>query len=175
MPIEGPWKPDKGARPLDSRYSGPCTNLSLQSPGPPSALQRWQLVEPHLHDGRSAQVLAFLQGQVTGAARGTDPGSSPTSDGRQRSSRVIRRVTRCDSVAFGFMSEGVRYGDPAFEGKKAFLDEARRRYSRLNPAGLWYCVSDGGHLPLDDVLIVDREPRCPNCDASGWETVFPLN
>jgi hypothetical protein len=27
---------------------------------------------------------------------------------------------------------------------------------------------------LEDVVVENRGPVCPVCDASGWESVFPL-
>jgi hypothetical protein len=81
------------------------------------------------------------------------------------------------------MHRPVRFDDLPPDGMVAFLSEAHR-HSELDPsdsgdpdfarlAPVWECKSCGTEYPLEDVLVADGEPRCPHCEASGWEFVIP--
>lgn len=70
--------------------------------------------------------------------------------------------------------------------KALFLSEARQRHPGVHPIGLadrpsvfhaspgWGCSDCGHEFKLEDVVVENRGPVCPVCDASGWESVFPL-
>ena len=69
--------------------------------------------------------------------------------------------------------------------KALFLSEARERHPGIHPIGIadrpnvgcstprWGCDHCGHEFRLEDV-VVDGGPKCPICDASGWEAVFPI-
>jgi hypothetical protein len=77
--------------------------------------------------------------------------------------------------------EDIRPSQKAF-----FLAEARERYPEVHPIGLadrprgfqpspgWGCGNCDHEFRLEDVEVVDREPVCPVCGASGWELVCPV-
>lgn len=82
------------------------------------------------------------------------------------------------------MVQAVRFDDLPPDGMVAFLSEAHQHsefdpsdtthgadYARL--AAVWGCSKCGADCPLEEVLVADGVPRCPHCDASGWENVVP--
>jgi hypothetical protein len=53
-----------------------------------------------------------------------------------------------------------------------FLQEARKR--GRGPVQGWRCVACGRSFAPQDVLITGhRDPECPTCHSTGWETMTP--
>ena len=111
-------------------------------------------------------------------------------EARARSSALCFRSSAGDvekylvEVASKLMAGGVRFDDLAPEERVAFLDEARR-HLELDPssadlgaewadlAPVWGCKWCGSEHPIDDMIVVKGEPRCPHCNAEGWQYVIP--
>jgi hypothetical protein len=91
---------------------------------------------------------------------------------------------RAEIASTGIVSEGVRFDDLAPSEMVAFLDEARRHWE-LDPssadlgkqwadiAPMWSCNRCESEHPIDDIIVVKVEPRCPHCGAEGWQYVTP--
>ena len=100
-------------------------------------------------------------------------------DGRRRGTLHV------EVVASECMVGGVRFDDLEPAEMVDFLDEARR-HLELDPssadlgpewadlAPVWGCRRCGSEHPIDDMIVVKGEPRCPHCDAEGWKYVIPL-
>jgi hypothetical protein len=79
---------------------------------------------------------------------------------------------------------GVRFDDLAPDEMVAFLDEARK-HLKLDPstsqlgtewadiAPVWGCKRCQSEHAIDETIVNKGEPRCPHCDAEGWQYVIP--
>jgi hypothetical protein len=82
------------------------------------------------------------------------------------------------------MDEAVRFDDLPPDEMVAFLSEAHQ-HGEFDPtatnsgtelvrlAPVWECKGCETEYPLEDVLVAQREPKCPHCEASGWQYVVP--
>jgi hypothetical protein len=87
------------------------------------------------------------------------------------------------AVTSADMDQPVKFDDLPPDEMVEFLSEAHRHsefdpgdpgdrdFARLAP--LWECKGCGTEYPIEEVLVADGEPKCPHCEASGWEFVIP--
>jgi DNA-directed RNA polymerase subunit RPC12/RpoP len=105
-------------------------------------------------------------------------------EGRARSLAGDGEEFRAEIASMGMVNGGVRFDDLEPAEMVAFLDKARR-HSELDPssadlgkkwadiAHVWSCDRCGSEHPIDDIIVVKGEPRCPHCGAEGWRYVVP--
>jgi hypothetical protein len=82
------------------------------------------------------------------------------------------------------MDDAIRFDDLPPDEMVAFLSEAHQ-HAEFDPtdtdkgsdfaslAPVWGCKGCGTEYPLEDVLVAHGEPKCPHCEASGWQYVVP--